>query len=179
MPSAITPIQAATILVVDDDVNTREYLRSIFETAGYRALSAAETASPLRLLQTETCDLVLIDLALSEVNGLALCRLLRAQPATSKLPVITLANDDTDSQKQEAFAAGADDYIAKSSSAAEIVSRSAAHLRAAQREWELIGSNRALRFLAVLGRGLLRPLDPDQLVYLIDGSVSDVTGAAL
>jgi DNA-binding response OmpR family regulator len=63
MPSAITPTQAATILVVDDDVNTREYLRGIFETAGYRALSAGETASALRLLQTETCDLVLIDLA--------------------------------------------------------------------------------------------------------------------
>ena len=179
MPSAITPTQAATILVVDDDVNTREYLRGIFETAGYRALSAGETASALRLLQTETCDLVLIDLALSEVNGLALCRLLRAQPATSKLPVITLANDDTDSQKQEAFAAGADDYIPKSSSAAEIVSRSAAHLRAAQREWELIGSNRELRFLADLGRGLLRTLDPDQLVNRVAGATYEGTGAAL
>src|SRR6267378_1986331 len=179
MPSATTPTQAATVLVVDDDVNMREHLRNIFETAGYRALSAGETASALRLLQTETCDLVLIDLALSEVNGLALCRLLRAQPATSKLPVITLANDDTDSQKQEAFAAGADDYIAKSSSAAEIVSRSAAHLRAAQREWELIGSNRELRFLADLGRGLLRTLEPDQLVRRVAGATYEGTSAQL
>ncbi len=179
MPSATTPTQAATVLVVDDDVNMREHLRSIFETAGYRALSAGETASALRLLQTEPCDLVLIDLALSEVDGLALCRLLRAQPATSKLPVITLAHDDTDSQKQEAFAAGADDYIAKSSSAAEIVSRSTAHLRAAQREWELIGSNRELRFLADLGRGLLRTLEPDQLVNRVAGATYEGTGAAL
>ena len=177
MPSATTPTQAATILVVDDDIKTREYLRGIFESAGYRALSAGETASALRLLQTEPCDLVLIDLALSEVDGLALCRLLRAQPATSKLPVITLAHDDTDSQKQEAFAAGADDYIAKSSSAAEIVSRSAAHLRAAQREWELIGSNRELRFLADLGRGLLRTLEPDQLVNRVAGATYEATSA--
>jgi len=177
MPSAITPTQAATVLVVDDDVKTREYLCSIFETAGYRALSAGETAAALRLLQREPCDLVLIDLALSEVDGLALCRLLRAQPATSKLPVITLAHDDTDSQKQEAFAAGADDYIAKSSSAAEIVSRSAAHLRAAQREWELIGSNRELRFLADLGRGLLRTLEPDQLVNRVAGATYEATSA--
>src|SRR6267378_5531708 len=179
MPSATTPTQAATVLVVDDDVNMREHLRNIFETAGYRALSAGETASALRLLQTETCDLVLIDLALSEVNGLALCRLLRAQPATSKLPVITLANDDTDSQKQEAFAAGADDCIAKSSSAAEIVSRSAAHLRAAQREWELIGSNRELRFLADLGRGLLKALEPEQLVRRVAGATYEGAGAAM
>ena len=179
MPSATTPTQAATVLVVDDDVNMREHLRNVFETAGYRALSAGETASALRLLQTEPCDLVLIDLALSEVDGLALCRLLRAQPATSKLPVITLAHDDSDSQKQEAFAAGADDYIAKSSSAAEIVSRSAAHLRAAQREWELIGSNRELRFLADLGRGLLRTLEPDQLVNRVAGATYEGTSAAL
>ena len=179
MPSATTPTQAATVLIVDDDVNMREHLRSIFETAGYRALSAGETASALRLLQTEPCDLVLIDLALSEVDGLAHCRLLRAQPATSKLPVITLAHDDTDSQKQEAFAAGADDYIAKSSSAAEIVSRSTAHLRAAQREWELIGSNRELRFLADLGRGLLRTLEPDQLVNRVAGATYEGTGADL
>jgi len=179
MPSATIPTQAATVLVVDDDVNMREHLCNIFETAGYRALSAGETASALRLLQTEPCDLVLIDLALSEVDGLALCRLLRAQPATSKLPVITLAHDDSDSQKQEAFAAGADDYIAKSSSAAEIVSRSAAHLRAAQREWELIGSNRELRFLAELGRGLLRTLEPDQLVNRVAGATYEGTSAAL
>ena len=58
-----------------------------------------------------------------------------------------IANDDTENQKVDAFAAGADDYIAKLFFTAEIISRSTAHLRAAQREWELIGSNRELRFL--------------------------------
>ena len=179
MPSATNPHQVAAVLVVDDDADSRENLRSIFEQAGYRALSAGDTTSALRLLQKEPCDLVVIDLALSEVDGLALCRLLRAQAATSKLPVITLSDNDTDQQKQEAFAAGADDYIAKSSSAAEIVSRSAAHLRAAQREWELIGSNRELRFLADLGRGLLRTLEPDQLVNRVAGATYEGTSAAM
>ena len=179
MPSATNPPHDATVLVVDDDINAGAHLRGIFEAAGYRALSAPDTTSALRLLQTDPCDLVVIDLALSEVDGLAFCRLLRAQPATSKLPVITLADDDTDSQKQEAFIAGADDYIAKSSSAAEIVSRSAAHLRAAQREWQLIGSNRELRFLADLGRGLLLTLEPDQLVNRVAGATYEATSAAM
>ena len=151
----------------------------MFEKAGYRALSAADTTSALRLLQAEPCDLVVVDLALSEVDGLAFCRLLRAQPATSKLPVIGLSDDDSDSQKQQAFAAGADECIAKSSSAAEIVSRSAAHLRAAQREWELIDSNRELRFLADLGRGLLRTLELDQLVNRVAGATYEGTSAAM
>lgn len=179
MPSAINPPQTAAVLVVDDDSNAREELRITFEKAGYRALSAADTTSALRVLQKDTCDLVLIDLGLAGVDGLALCRLLRAQPATSKLIVIAIADTDADSQKQEAFAAGADDYIGKSSSATEIISRSKAHLRAAQREWELIGSNRELRFLADLGRGLLRTLEPDQLVRRVAGATYEGTSAAM
>ncbi len=179
MPSATNPQQIATVLVLDDDVNAGERLRSMFEKAGYRALSAADTTSALRLLQAEPCDLVVVDLALSEVDGLAFCRLLRAQPATSKLPVIGLSDDDSDVQKQQAFAAGANEYIAKSSSAAEIVSRSAAHLRAAQRELGLIDSNRELRFLADLGRGLLRTLELDQLVNRVAGATYEGTSAAM
>ena len=178
MPSATNPQQDATVLIVDDDVSAGERLRSLFQKAGYRALTAAQTTSALRLLQAEPCDLVVVDLALSEVDGLALCRLLRAQPATSKLPIIGLSDDDSDRQKQEAFAAGADECIAKSS-VAEIVSRSAAHLRAAQREWELIGSNRELRFLADLGRGLLRTLELDQLVNRVAGATYEGTSAAM
>jgi two-component system NtrC family sensor kinase len=179
MPSATNPQKIATVLVLDDDFNAGERLRSMFEKAGYRALSAADTTSALRLLQAEPCDLVVVDLALSEVDGLAFCRLLRAQPATSKLPVIGLSDDDSDVQKQQAFAAGADEYIAKSSSAAEIVSRSAAHLRAAQRELGLIDSNRELRFLADLGRGLLRTLELDQLVNRVAGATYEGTSAAM
>jgi len=179
MPSATNSKQSATVLVVDDNVNAAERLRGMFEKAGYRALSAADTTSALRILKAGPCDLVVVDLALSEVDGLALCRLLRAQPATSKLPVIGLSDDDSDSQKQQAFAAGADECIAKSSSTAEIVSRSAAHLRAAQREWELIDSNRELRFLADLGRGLLRTLELDQLVNRVAGATYEGTSAAM
>lgn len=179
MRSATNPQQSATVLVVDDDINERERLRSIFEKAGYRALSAEDPTSALGLLKKEPCDLVLVDLALPGVDGLALCRLLRAQPATSKLPVIALSDNDRDSEKQEAFAAGADDYIARSSSAAEIVSRSAAHLRAAQRQWALIGSNQELRFLADLGRGLLRTLEPDQLVRRVAGATYEGTSAVM
>ena len=179
MPSATNPEQNATVLVVDDNSNTREHLRGVFEQAGFRALSAENTTAALRLLQKEPCDLVVIDLGLSEVDGLALCRVLRAQPPTSKLPVIVLSESDVESQKLEAFAAGADDYIARSSSAAEIISRSTAHLRAAKREWALIGSNQELRFLADLGRGLLRTLEPDQLVRRVAGATYEGASAAM
>ncbi|HEV7472682.1 MAG TPA: ATP-binding protein [Pyrinomonadaceae bacterium] len=179
MPSATNPQQTATVLVVDDDPSAREELRRVFEDAGYRAVGAADSTSALRLLKKDPCDLVVIDLALPGVDGVALCKLLRAQAATSKVPLIALADNEEDSQKLEAFAAGADDYMPRSAPAAEILSRSTAHLRAAQREWELIGSNRELRFLADLGRGLLRTLEPEQLVRRVAGATYEGTGAAI
>jgi two-component system NtrC family sensor kinase len=179
MPAASNPQQSAAVLVVDDDIKARERLRVAFEKAGYRVSVTGDATSALRLLQKEPCDLIVIDLSLAGVDGVALCKILRAQTVTSKLPLIALSDNDLESQKLEAFAAGADDYITKSAAPAEIVSRAGAHLRAAQREWALIGSNRELRFLADLGRGLLRTLEPDELVRRVAGATNDGTGAAM
>src|SRR5213595_1599691 len=169
----------ATLLIVDDDALVRTNLRRVFEDAGYRALTVVDAPSALRVLHKEQCDLLLLDLEMPGVDGFALCRLLRAQTATSKLPVIVFSASDDENRKVEAFAAGADDYITKPSSAGELVSRVSSHLRAAQREWALLGSNRELRFLADLGRGLLRTLEPDQLVRRVAGAIYDGTGATL
>lgn len=169
----------ATLLIVDDDALVRTNLRRVFEDAGYRALAVADAPSALRILHKEQCDLVVLDLEMPGVDGFALCRLLRAQNATSKLPVIAFSASDDENRKVEAFAAGADDYITKPSSSGELLSRVSSHLRAAQREWALLGSNRELRFLADLGRGLLRALEPEQLVRRIAGATYDGTGAVL
>jgi two-component system, NtrC family, sensor kinase len=179
MPSVTNPRQTSTVLVVDDDNSARERLCAIFEKAGYRALVSQDASSTLRLIQTESCDLVVLNLQMSGVDGLALCKLLRARPASSRLPIITFSQNVEEGQKNQAFSAGADDYIVAPSSPAEIVSRSGAHLRAAQREWELIGSNRELRFLEDLGRGLLRALEPEQLVRRVSGATYEGTSANL
>jgi two-component system NtrC family sensor kinase len=169
----------ATLLIVDDDEPTREKLRLIFEEAGYRALTAADAPAALRLLHKEHCDLIILDLEMPGVDGFSLCRLLRAQDATKKIPVIAFSGSDDENRKVEAFRAGADDYITKPSTAGELLSRVSSHLRSAQREWALLGSNRELRFLADLGRGLLRALEPDQLVRQVAGATYDGTGAVL
>ncbi|MGH9967509.1 MAG: ATP-binding response regulator [Pyrinomonadaceae bacterium] len=176
---ASTEKQNATLLIVYEEISARERLRQIFEDAGYRALTVSDAPSALRIIHKEHCDLVVLDLEVPGVDGLALCRLLRAQPATKKLPVIALSGSDSESRKEEAFAAGADDFITKPSTPGELVSRVDSQLRAAQREWDLIGSNRELRFLADLGRGLLRALEPDQLVRRVAGATYEGTNAVL
>ncbi|HEV8367802.1 MAG TPA: response regulator [Pyrinomonadaceae bacterium] len=171
--------QNATLLIVDDDSTVRERLRNIFENADYRVVTATEASSALRVLKGVRCDLIALDLEMPGVDGLALCKLLRAQPFTSKLPIIALSESDDETRKVQAFTAGADDYITKPSTPGELLSRVSLHVRTSQREWALIGSNRELRFLSDIGRGLLRALEPEQLVRRVAGATYDATDASL
>jgi len=171
--------QGATLLIVDDDPQTRDRLREIFENADYRVVTATEASSALRVLKGVRCDLVALDLEMPGVDGLALCKLLRAQPLTGKLPIIALSESDDETRKVQAFTAGADDYITKPSTPGELLSRVRLHVRTSQREWALIGSNRELRFLSEIGRGLLRALEPEQLVRRVAGATYDGIDASL
>ena len=171
--------QNPTLLVVHEEIAARAKLREVFEDCGYRALMVSDAPSAWRTLHREQCDLVVVDLEIPGVDGLALCRLLRTQQATRKLPVIALSDSRVETRKEEAFAAGVNDFISKPSSPGDLVTRVASQLLAAQREWELIGSNRELRFLADLGRGLLRALEPEQLVRRLAGSTYDGTDAVM
>lgn len=179
MPPVNTPKQTATVLVVDDDNTARERLCAILEKAGYRALVAHDAASTLRLVQVEACDVIVLNLDVTAAEGVGVIQLLRARPSTIRLPIIAFSHKLGEKGKNDAFAAGADDCIINPSSPAEIVSRSGAHLRAAQREWALLGSNRELRFLSDLGRGLLRTLEPEQLVRRVAGATYEGASATL
>ena len=175
--SAIEPSGPATLLIVDDDRSACDGLRSIFESAGHKTITASDAPAALRLLHEQSCDLVMLDVELPEIDGLALCRLVRAQPALRQLPVVIFSASDSEGRKVEAFTAGADDYIVKPSTPGELVSRINSHLGIAQRESELRGTNRELSFLADLGRGLLRALEPDQVARRVAGAMLEGSNA--
>ena len=176
--SAIEPSAAATLLIVDDDSSACDGLRSILESAGHKTITASDAPAALRLLRERSCDLVMLDVELPEIDGLALCRLVRAQPALRQLPVVIFSASDSEGRKVEAFTAGADDYIVKPSTPGELLSRINSHLGIAQRESELRGTNRELSFLADLGRGLLRALEPDQVARRVAGAIFEGSNAA-
>src|ERR687890_778444 len=171
--------KAATILVVEDDERVRAGLRRAFEAEGHRVLACGDAAEALRELHREGCDLIVLDVELPGVSGLALCRLLRAQAATRRLPVIILSSHDREEYKVEAFAAGADDFVVKGPTARELLTRVGAHLQSAERERLLRGSNRELSFIADLGRGLLHALSPAEVVRRVAGATYEGADAAL
>ncbi|HYP52477.1 MAG TPA: ATP-binding protein [Pyrinomonadaceae bacterium] len=169
----------ATLLIVDDDAGLRRSLGRTLEGAGHRVIHAGDAPAAMRKLHQERCDLILLDVELPGVDGLALCRLLRAQAATRRLPIIIISAYDDEEHKVGAFAAGADDFFTKHSTPRELVSRVGSHLDAAERERALEGSNRELGFLADLGRGLLHALEPLQVVRRVAGMTYEGANAAL
>jgi len=168
-----------TLLIVDDDEQTRASLQHTFESAQHQVKVAADAPTALRMLHREPCDLILLDIELPGVDGLALCRLLRAQEATRRLPIIVISAHDDEERKVGAFAAGADDFIVKPATRRELLSRVGTQVEAAQRERALVGSNRELGFLADLGRGLLVALEPVQVVRRVAGATYEAANAAL
>ena len=167
--------QTPALLIVDDDAK----LRHTLEDDGHHVTAVSDAPSALRKLHQERCDLLIINVELPGVSGLALCRLLRAQEATRRLPIIIFSEDDDEAHRVEALAAGADDFINKSSTPRELLLRVNAQLESALRERALEGSNRELGFLADLGRGLLHALEPRQVVRLVAGVTYEGANAAL
>ena len=114
-------------LVIDDEVQIRRLLRVVLESADYQVHEAETAAQGLTDAATRRPDVVLLDLGLPDSDGVNVLRRLREW---SQVPVIILSVRDDEEGKVAALDAGADDYVTKPFSSAELLAR----LRAAQRK---------------------------------------------
>jgi two-component system KDP operon response regulator KdpE len=114
-------------LVIDDEVQIRRLLRVVLESADYLVHEAETAAQGLTDAATRRPDVVLLDLGLPDSDGVNVLRRLREW---SQVPVIVLSVRDDEEGKVAALDAGADDYVTKPFSSAELLAR----LRAAQRK---------------------------------------------
>jgi len=119
---------AATILLVDDEDAVQKLLTFPLEREGFRVLQARDGEDALRRFGGERVDLVVLDLMLPKVDGLEVCRRLRA---SSSVPIIMLTARDDELDKVVGLELGADDYITKPFSIREFRSRVRALLRRA------------------------------------------------
>ncbi|MFN0155184.1 MAG: response regulator [Gaiella sp.] len=117
-----------TVLLVDDESSIQELLTFPLERDGYRVLQATDGEQALALFQAHEVDVVVLDLMLPRVDGLEVCRRLRA---TSTVPIIMLTARDDELDKVLGLELGADDYITKPFSIREFRSRIRALLRRA------------------------------------------------
>src|ERR671916_2450762 len=120
--------EASTILLVDDEESVQKLLTYPLEREGYRVVPARDGEEALARFGAEHVDLVVLDIMLPKLDGLEVCKRLRAQ---SSVPIIMLTARDDELDKVVGLELGADDYITKPFSIGEFRSRVRAALRRA------------------------------------------------
>jgi two-component system response regulator MprA len=119
--------KAATILVVDDDEAIRSSLRRSLALEGYKASIATDGDEALRLVRDQPPDLVILDVMMPTLDGLEVCRRLRA--ADAELPIIMLTARDAVPDRVMGLENGADDYLVKPFAFEELLARIRVRLR--------------------------------------------------
>jgi DNA-binding response OmpR family regulator len=125
-----------TILIVEDDSDIAESLVYNLKREGYRTIVAESGEKGLRIALDgrSTPSLILLDLMLPGMTGMELCRRLRREEATEKVPVIMLTAKAAEVDKVAGLELGADDYIVKPFSTKEVIARVRAVLRRIEKE---------------------------------------------
>ena len=118
-----------SVLIVEDEPAQREVLAYNFESEGFSVRSAENGEEGLLLISEEAPDLILLDWMLPGVSGIEICRRLKARSETRNIPVIMLSARSEDVDKVRGLETGADDYVVKPYSIAELMARVRNQLR--------------------------------------------------
>lgn len=121
------------ILVVDDEESLCEILKFNLEREGYEVLTALSAEEALTL-ELDKLDLIILDVMMGELSGFSMAKILRKRRDTATLPIIFCTARDTEADKIEGLDIGADDYIAKPFSVAEVMARVRSVLRRSQHQ---------------------------------------------
>lgn len=121
-------------MCVDDDEDMRLLLREVLGSAGHEVELAPDGLTALASIQEREPDLLVLDLVMPGMTGIDVCRSVKRNPFTARIPVLMLTARGDVSDKVEAFEAGADDYLAKPFDPRELRARIVALLRIVRRE---------------------------------------------
>lgn len=130
------------LLLVDDDRFVLTPLARLLSLHGYHCTQAVTGMEALRLLDSESFDMVLLDIGLPDIDGLSVCRRARAKHT---MPIMMLTARDSSSDKIIGLEVGADDYITKPFEPDEILARVRAHLRRTQEYHAPVAEQKQIR----------------------------------
>src|SRR5689334_16936146 len=124
------------ILVVEDDPDIAELVARYLNKAGYATDTVASGRDALRMIAAAAPDLLVLDLMLPHVDGLEICRAVRANEKTAAIPIVMLTARGEESDRIVGLEIGADDYLSKPFSPGELVARVRALFRRVRRSNE-------------------------------------------
>jgi DNA-binding response OmpR family regulator len=132
------------ILVVDDVIKNIELLGSVLGKAGYAVSYAMDGAKALEMAFSERFDLILLDVMMPGMDGYAVCRGLKRNPATEEVPILFLTAKSEESDIVRGLEEGAVDYLTKPFNTAELLARVKTHMALQGAKADLLRSKVAL-----------------------------------
>ena len=123
MSGAASAREQPLVLAADDDEDILDLVAFRLERSGYTVIVARDGEEALELAARELPDLAVLDVMMPKVDGFEVTRRLRAEEATSRMPIILLTARSQDADVQQGFEAGADDYLRKPFSPDELRAR--------------------------------------------------------
>ena len=129
MSNQIAPLARPKVLVVDDMAANRELLQGHLDDLGYDVREARDGVEALEAVAAEEPDLILLDIDMPRLDGIAVCEQLKAHPTRRLIPIVILTASNDRSTKLRGIAAGADDYLSKPFDAKELLIRTRVLLR--------------------------------------------------
>ena len=136
------------VLIAEDDIANQALLARLLERAGYRSYAVGDGRDALHAAMEERPDLVLLDVGLPGLNGLDVCRRLRADTRTIALPIILVTGQTSSRDVVAGLDAGADDFVRKPYDEAELMARVRSVLRLARVTAEVVGAHGVIAALA-------------------------------
>jgi two-component system KDP operon response regulator KdpE len=121
---------AQVVLVVDDEIQIRRFLRTGFELHGFSVIEAATGADAIRAASLQAIDMTIVDLALPDMDGSKVVEQIRV---ASSVPIIVLSVRSSEAEKVRLLELGADDYVVKPFGMAELMARVRVALRRQRR----------------------------------------------
>lgn len=158
-PSSLPGQTQARILVVDDVTKNLQVVGTMLRNAGFEVMPTTSGAQALERVRAQLPDLILLDLMMPEMDGLEVCRRLKADPATQQIPVIFLTASNEMEHLVQGFEVGAVDYVTKPFNPPELLARVRTHIELRQaRERLREMNNEKNEFMGIAAHDLRNPL---------------------
>jgi DNA-binding response OmpR family regulator len=101
------------ILIVDDEPEIVDMLQTILDMRGYETVGAYNGTDGLLITRVDSPDLIILDMMLPDIEGVEVCRIVRADPSTANVPVVILSARTAQTEVERGLAAGANAYMTK------------------------------------------------------------------
>ena len=152
-------LAGSRVLVVDDIPKNLQVVGTMLRNAGYAVMPATSGARALEGVRVQLPDLILLDLMMPEMDGLEVCRRLKADPLTQEIPIMFLTASNEMEHLVKGFEGGAVDYVTKPFNAPELLARVRTHLELKHARQQLREINEEKNeFMGIAAHDLRNPL---------------------